>query len=77
MVDHPIIINVSIRTTNGMQLITCIYVRQNVLLKVKLLRHTVWQCNLTSTKTIRGAIDVYKVMADMHITRAAVISSTE
>lgn len=50
MVDHPIIINVHIRTTNDMQLITDIYVKWNALLEVELSYHTIQAINLNKLK---------------------------
>jgi len=54
MVHHPIMINVLARTTNGMQLIARIYVRQDVLLKAKLSHYTVWVMHLKKLKKYEG-----------------------
>jgi hypothetical protein len=54
MVHHPIMINVLARTTNGMQLIARIYVRQDVLLKAKLSYYTVWVMHLKKLKKYEG-----------------------
>jgi hypothetical protein len=50
MVDHLIIINVHTRTINGMELITFIYVRRDVLFKSKLLHNTVRAMHLDKLK---------------------------
>ena len=50
MVNHPIIINVTTRTTTGMQLIAHTYVRRDVLLKAKLSHHTVRAIQLNKLK---------------------------
>jgi len=54
MMDHPIIISVPTRTTNRMQLITYIYVRWDVLLKVKLLHYTIRAIHLNKLKKYMG-----------------------
>jgi hypothetical protein len=54
MVNHPIIISVPIRTITGMQLIVRIYVRRDVLLKAKLLNHTVRAMQLNKLKKYEG-----------------------
>jgi hypothetical protein len=77
MVDHPIIISVFTQITNGMHLITCIYVRQDALFKAKLSHYTIQTMHLNKLKNMRGAIDARKSMSNEHITRAVVISSSE
>jgi len=77
MVDHPIIISVFTQITNGMHLITCIYVRQDALFKTKLSHYTIQTIYLNKLKKIRGAIDARKSISNEHITRAVVISSSE
>jgi hypothetical protein len=54
MVDHPIIITVSTQTTNEIQLITHIYVRWDVLFKVKLLYYMVYTMFLNRLKKYEG-----------------------
>ena len=66
MVDHPNIISMPTRTTNGMQLVASIYIRQNLLLKAKLPHYTVRAIHLTKLKkTMSGTIDVHKSMTNV------------
>ena len=69
MVDHPNIISMPTRTTNGMQMVASIYIRKNLLLKVKLPHYTVraiFSLYLTKLKkTMSGTIDVHKSMTNV------------
>ena len=77
MVDHPIIISVPTWTTNEMQLIARIYVKQDMLLKSKLLHYTIRAMYLNKLKNLRGTIVIHKSITNMHITGATDVSSSK
>jgi len=65
------------RMINRMQLIPRIFIRWDTLLKVKLSHYMIRVMQLNKLKKYKGTTDVYKFMADVHITRVVAKSFAE